>query len=524
MADHNLVPRAEDSQDKAPLPHVLAVSSITRRLGQQWTEKALSHRFALGSGPSGVGKSILMHQVVVPALRQEDANTPITAFMPSDSPRGFFDSLWRALGKCNEPLPDNPEEALTEALVSASPTGRSILVIDGLDQVFAQSESEAAQAVAFLWRLTQMGSATIVGALRCPFLEPICRLLPEAAPVEDFIVKLTPPAAEDRETLAKEGVQLACPDLETTDPSVFKRLIREITQELDQAPQALTFLSPLLERWRSQAACGDLSVMNWLRSNGLAGEIGAHIEEKFASLKPRLRKQLGPLLRLLVSWTDELSPVPCHVSYDAIEALGSDAIELTNVLLYERVLYLSGDDTDAARVKLIHPGVLQQWSQVREMLDEERKDLSARRLLDAQALHWDSNGRRTEDQWLEGDLLLTAQTLLNKEAANLPRITADFLRTFEQAASQRSAPMQKLRQMVKPLSMLLILSAIARSLLVMTHADLGASSEPVMKATASRLGSDSVESSDDTEAWPSNLVDHHYAWKNNETVTEPFSR
>ena len=493
MVYHKLVPQEGDSEEQSPLSHFLAGSSITRRLGQQWTDKALRHRFALGSGPSGVGKSILMHQVVVPALRNEDANAPIIAFMPSDSPLGFFDSLWKSLGN-SEQLPAKSEEALSKALISSSPTGRSILVIDGLDQIFSQSESEAARALAFLWELVQQGSATVIGALRCPFLGPICRILSDHIPADDFLLRLTPPDEEDRNTLAREGVQLASPQLETTDPSVFNRLIREITRELDQAPQALTFLAPLLERWRSQVVSGDLSVMNFLRSNGLAGEIAVHIEEKFSALKPRLRKQLEPLLHLLVSWSDELSPVPCHVSYDTIQALGPDATELTNVLLYERVLYLSGDDTHAARVKLSHPGVLQQWAQAREILDEKYKELSAIKLLNAQALHWDSHGRRPEDQWLQNDVLLTAQTLLQKEGGSLPRITAEFLKTFEETASENNAPMRKLRQMVKPLSMLLILFAIMRGLVVITHANLGATGGPVMKATASSISPDSADS------------------------------
>lgn len=525
MAEHRLALQTEAPRGNSPVPHVLAVASITQRLGQQWIEKARHHHFALASGPSGIGKSILMHQIVVPALRNEDEETPIIAFMPGDSSQGFFDSLWKALGK-TEPLPDDPQEALTESLVSFSPTGRSILVIDGLDQVFSQSNIAADQALAFLWKAAQENYATVIGALRCPFLEPISKLLPANISVDDWLIEVTPPGSEDRRILATEGVQLVSPQLEKTDPGVLKRLIREINHELDQAPQALAFLSLLLERWRSQVACGDLSVMNWLRSNGLAGEIAAHIEEKFSSLKPRLRKQLGPILRLLVSWSDELSPIPCHVSYQEIETLGGDAIELTNVLLYERVLYITGDSIDSARVNFIHPGVIQEWTKAREILDEERKDLSAKRLLDAQALHWDSNGRRPEDQWLEGDVLLTAQTLLLREAANLPRITADFLRTFDEEANERVATTRKLRQIVKPLSMLLILIAITRSLLVMTQADLSPSG-PIMEATATRSNSDASETinfADDHERSPAESRDRELASGEGAPVAATFTR
>ena len=86
------------------------------------------------------------------------------------------------------------------------------------------------------------------------------------------------------------------------------------------------------------------------------------------------------------------------------------------------------------------------------------------------------------------------QTLLQKEAGSLPRITAEFLKTFEETASENHAPMRKLRQMVKPLSMLLILFAIMRGLVVITHANLGATGGPVMKATASSISPDSADS------------------------------
>ena len=204
-------------------------------------------------------------------------------------------------------------------------------------------------------------------------------------------------------------------------------------------------------------------MINWLHSGGLAGEIATHIDRKFQSLKPRLKRQLEPLLRLLVTWNEELTPSSTAIPFKAIEAIGPDATELTNVLLYERCLYLTGDDITEAQVQLTHPGLLQRWAIAKEMLEEVRRDLSSRRLLDAQALHWDSNGRRPEDQWLENELTLTAQTLLQKESDSLPRLTREFLTTFQQAEEQSSTtPLRKIKQLVKPLSIVILSFALVR--------------------------------------------------------------
>jgi hypothetical protein len=116
------------------------------------------------------------------------------------------------------------------------------------------------------------------------------------------------PDSEARRVLAWEGVRMVTPDIKQTDPTVFQRVTDQIAQQLTSAPHAMPFLDQLLESWKDHVDGGDLSIMNWLRAGGLAGLVSMHAENKFKSLKPRLRRQLESVIEILVSWDEDLSP------------------------------------------------------------------------------------------------------------------------------------------------------------------------------------------------------------------------
>ena len=458
------VPAARAPQDHV-LPQILAVSSVSKDLAAQWIARAREHALVFAVGPSGVGKSVLMHQVVVPALRQSDhQNGTITPFMPGDDPRGFFQSLWNALGGgTGELMPSDPHQSVLAQLKASQAHGRPILIIDGLDQIFARTEEEAAQAIQFLWEISQSGLAVVLAALRCPFRDKVARLLPkEALETKEVFVEVNLPDAQARRVLAWDGLRMVTPELEQSAPSVFQRVTDQIAQQLTQAPHALPFLNPLLESWKDHVACGDTSVMNWLRAGGIAGLVASHAETKFIALKPRLRRQLENVIEALVTWDDDLSPIVMEVPYSHIQALGADASELVNVLIYERVLHVTGEDTDNAMVALSHPDLISHWKRASKVVEEMRRDRNARRLMDAQAVHWDSNGRRSEDRWLEGDLVIIAETLLRSDTSSLPPLTQEFLKTFDSEPTQAKPKIGRLKRLVKPLALVLVVFAMAR--------------------------------------------------------------
>jgi hypothetical protein len=150
------------------------------------------------------------------------------------------------------------------------------------------------------------------------------------------------------------------------------------------------------------------------------------------------------------------------VPYSKIEALGHEATELVNVVIYECILYLTGEDTSRAYVSLTHPEVVSQWKRARKIIENKRRDLASRRFLDAQAILWDFNGRRPEDRWLKGELVSTAETLLRSDISSLPLLTQEFLKTFETEAIQEKPKFGRLKRLVKPLTLILFTSALIR--------------------------------------------------------------
>ncbi len=422
------------------LPQLMGALSSSQKFATRWLDQVEEHGFALAAGPSGVGKTAIMHQLVLPPLRRAHPESKIVSFMPGDCSQGFFSSLWRAMGGGHHV--ESVEAAVRGKLTTLKHT---ILAIDGFDQVFAEAEEAIVRIIAFLREIVTEGRSKVVGALRSPFSKAVEQRISEVFPgVILYREDLTP---DELRQVAIEGVSYFTPELKGSERALFDQVTNSVAEQLVRGPHALPFMHAYLETWKTHFDGGDHSFVSWASSTNLAQVAGQHAEETVGTLKPRLRRELESLTETLIAWDEDLKAHVRHTPYKEIQAMGPIVTELVDVLIYERILYVSGSDLADATVALSHPDILDTWSSLQKTVQAMRRDRSHRQMLHAQALRWDSNGRRSEDRWLDRELLMVAETLLRNEADTLPPVMRDFLRTFDaETESEKASTKASLRK------------------------------------------------------------------------------
>ncbi len=390
------------------------------------------------SGPSGIGKSMTLRHTLIPQISGL-SNSLRIELMPNDHEEGFFPSLGAHL-----PLPQSMDwrcpSVCAAALESLRLTYRGglFLVIDAFEQIF-DGGSDGKAEMDFLWQLIGDGTIHVIATLRSPFLRPCLNLLERYTNrPNDFFVRMAVPGKAMQQALVESELGRALPK---EGPSVGKdhgRIANYLVDQLDQAPYAVPFISRFVGRYASEEA-NDPDT--WLQQGGLAKIMVTHAETTLDDLKPRLQKQFNTLAKALVGWDEDCMPVLDDVRYGDLAKLGDDTKTLLDVLIHERLIYLTGDDPDSAAVNFAHPDILFQWPRLKSLLDEERDDRQSRQELDERATAWDRNGRQDEDRWLDNRLLVYAEALLKGTNNGLRPVTRDFLQTFhEEEEPQKNAP------------------------------------------------------------------------------------
>src|SRR5215217_2436357 len=118
-------------------------------------------------GPSGSGKSSLIHAGVIPKLHDGSYFTPgywlVRELRPGDQPL-------QALAAALDGQADRPAQAIAALLAANPPAQRVLLLIDQFEELFAQARPrEQARFIAQLQALRKVGACTLLLTLRADF-------------------------------------------------------------------------------------------------------------------------------------------------------------------------------------------------------------------------------------------------------------------------------------------------------------------------------------------------------------------
>lgn len=408
-------------------------------------------------GPSGSGKTSLVFAGLLPRLSADDWE--VRSLRPGADPMG----------------------ALAGSLATPRPPGRRLLLVDQLEEVFAQAPAD--QRDRFLAELARMREASehrLLLTMRADFYgdlmdSPLWPLTEaerlELAPLRDERLReaITGPAA-------KVGVYV--------EPALVERLLTDAAGEPGVLPLLQETMALLWER-RSRRL---LTLEAYRRlgaegRSGLAVALATTADAAYASLSPARRAIARPMLLRLVQLGEGRDDTRRQQPVTALRSAGDDPGEFEATLRHltrHRLLTLSGGERDpgqdSSRADLAHEALITAWPALRRWVEEDREGLRVRSQLADDAQVWDGL-KRNPDALYRGARLQTAAEWAKRHPGQLTEVEQAFLaagerhhaselaRAQEQLASETRAA-RRLRWSAAALSVLLVLATLAGVLAV----------------------------------------------------------
>ncbi|HEV7655735.1 MAG TPA: ATP-binding protein [Mycobacteriales bacterium] len=337
-------------------------------------------------GPSGVGKSSLLHAGLMPALRTR-TDTVVTVTRPAESASPLR-SLALALDRAGPAAADPVARAervtalehllrygriaeVVSAVLARAGAERLVLVVDQLEEVFAGARpDELTEFGAVLTSALNGGrSFAVVTALRADFLGEALRH-PATAPLVDdpWLVSVAEPTrAELRELVTMPVERLHSVVFEAGLPD---RLLGDLGIAAGRLPLLQFTLAALWDRERD----GRLRHLAYDEIGRVDAAPGQHAEEVWSELSPA---QCRAGERLLVQL---IRPLPDGSGFIRRAALPSEldpeAWAIACRLATQRLLVLS--ETESAKggpsfaVELGHESLVAHWSRLTELAVRNR--------------------------------------------------------------------------------------------------------------------------------------------------------
>ncbi|MGD9990548.1 MAG: hypothetical protein AB7S91_27465, partial [Pseudonocardia sp.] len=327
-------------------------------------------------GPSGSGKSSLLHAGLVPALLRGEVPAPdgtpwhVAVFVPGE----------------------DPATTLAEHIVSAG-GGPAVIVVDQLEQVFTGATGAAGRD-AFLRMVSEVGEGgagapviTVLG-LRADFyaqalsneylLRPLSVAQVTVGPMSDDELRavITGPARD-------VGVEI--------EVGLVELLVAELRADDELPVASLPLLShALASTWERSG--GRMTVEAYRDAGGLREAVADTAERVWSGLPPELHDLTRKVLLRLVRTTPEMADTRRLATRE--ELLGPPEEEDSVVAgIVDRFVAARLVSLDAGVVQIAHEVLLRAWPRLAGWLSEGREARSARGRLTEGARIWRDTGR-----------------------------------------------------------------------------------------------------------------------------------
>ncbi|MEU3512331.1 hypothetical protein ABZ733_31515, partial [Streptomyces longwoodensis] len=409
-------------------PYFFGREEPLRRLAGLVTARETTGPVVL-TGPSGSGRTSLLHAGLLPALGPDWYHLALT---PSRDPLTELARTVRTLR--DDAQPRSPREefgndpgalyrALGGLLHSRPPGTRVLVTVDALDDVVAPSV-HAADRDAFL---AQLAHAARAGddRLRVVAVQRSGARLP--APLAEGATRLP------LEPLRAEEVRRAVVGpAEAAGLTVEPALLDALVTDLAGRPGAPALLSAALRRTWARRTDDVLRLSAHLAAGGVATTVTEGAERAYDAAPPDERRLLRALFLRLTAPGDGTGDTPRRVDRDELRGLApcDELGRLLGELAAARVVVL-GEDT----VEPAHPALVTAWPRLRHWLADDRDGLRTHRRLTGATAHWCASGRHPGALY-RGARLATARSWARRHPADLSTRESAFL-TASRAAERR---------------------------------------------------------------------------------------
>ena len=384
-------------------------------------ERLASQQVLCLVGPSGCGKSSLIQAGVLADLeRNQAASWTVRTLRPGGTP---MSALGEALGSdlAVSTPPETVQHAARQVIASGGATNRLLLVVDQLEELFAQADDEQqARFIDAIGAIHELDDVSIVFAIRADFygelMESTLWPLVEGGKVD------VPPLAGA--ALAEAIVEPARTVGVTIEPDLLERLVADTGNE----PGALPLLQEALVRLWGTMHLHRISLAAYEQiggdgRGGLAAAVADTADAALASLSSEQAQVAKRVLLRLVQFGEgrpdtrrQLRLGDLRSEDDDEDVLGS----VLEVLARSRLVTLSGSSAPGTaagahgedQVDLAHEALIGGWPTMRGWLAERREAELARRRLEDHVATWEEHERsaaflddvqlREARRWLAG--------------------------------------------------------------------------------------------------------------------------
>ncbi|MCS7475795.1 hypothetical protein ACFFQW_24665 [Umezawaea endophytica] len=402
-------------------------------------------------GPSGSGKSSVIHAGLLPALDDWTVLTTTPA-------------TWRG-GEAD------------------------LVVVDQFEELFTHVP-DAAEREAFVASLLG-GEHRVVLAVRADFLGHCAALPALVESLRDAQVLVGPMTDDDLRAAVERPAARAGLKVQ---PDMLAAAIADVRGRSGGLP---LLAHALLETWRRRER-GTLTLDGYRASGGAAGAVAATAESTYAELSPRGQVVARAVLLRLVQTYDDANDLRRRAPLDEVLAAGkpTDTAHVVNVLANARLVVVADNV-----VELAHEAVVRAWPRLREWIDEDRESLRLHRDFTTAAADWQSTDR---DPGLlyRGARLAAMRELAGRIewAVSSNELEREFLRaavdeeSAEREAERRGA--RRLRGLVKALAALAVVCLVVASIAVVQ------SRSAVRERLVAESRQIAVQAQDLSASWP----------------------
>ncbi|MFE2612309.1 hypothetical protein ACFXA2_01670 [Micromonospora chalcea] len=393
-------------------------------------------------GASGAGKTSLLYAGLIPALRAGQLGwvpDRIVSMTPGTDPLNDLAGCLRQGGAGG----DGDHNIVGEKALDGGADGRTVLVVDQLEQLFTACTDEQQQRafIAELSRLATRGVLVVIG-LRADFYDRALRHRPLLDVIDrgQFTVGAMT-EAELREAIVAPAAK-ANADIES---GLVELLLREVAPrhsdraEFAHDPGALPLLSHALYTMWRHSTDRRLTVGGYWQVGGIDGAVAVTANQVYQELDPLQRDLARCLFLDLVHISADAADTRRRVALSELIGDGDDAIAQRHVL--DRFVAQRIITVDTGTVELSHEAVLTAWPQLRQWLDRDRAGhVVGQQLADAAAT-W----RAEPDPSLlyQGSRLAAAQEWITDRRHRVPPSTEAFVEASIQLSRRRTRRLQR---------------------------------------------------------------------------------
>ena len=408
-------------------------------------------RFVAVVGPSGSGKSSVVHAGLVPRLHAEDSCV-VATMMPGDRPlTALRDALTEV---ATEPLrARSPLTAI--AAVARSAPGGLVLIVDQFEE--CSTRASVSERDDFLAALANVGApdastaVRVVVAVRADFYGRPLQHAAVGAIVSEHSFPLPPMSpAELEDAIVLPATRAGV----VFDEGVVAALVADAAAHPATLPMLQFTLAELYER----RIDGRIDAASLAVLGGIAGAVGRRAEDVYEQLDDEGKASAREVFARLVTPGEGAADTRRRARVGELSVEGRAVVDrfvAARLLVSDREV-----ESREPVVEVAHEALLTRWPRLREWVDDDRRWFAQLQHLATAARAWDGSGRPEGDLY-RGSRLEAAIEALPAHATQLAPVELAFV---DAGRTKRDAELQRERRSTRRLRRLL--GAVALALVV----------------------------------------------------------